>query len=76
MSIAHITAKPSESKAVLLTPAQLAERLAVPASWIKEKTRQRARERDDDPLPTVRLGKYVRFDWNDVLAWIERLKKR
>jgi len=75
MAIAHITAKPVETKAVLLTPAQLAERLAVPASWVKEKTRQRARERDADPLPVIRLGKYVRFSWDDVAAWLSRQKR-
>jgi excisionase family DNA binding protein len=58
--------------AILLTPQQLAARLAVPTSWVREKTRERARERDEDPLPTVRLGKYVRFRWSDVEAWIVR----
>jgi predicted DNA-binding transcriptional regulator AlpA len=76
MPIAYSTAKPSESKAVLLTPAQLAERLAVPTSWIREKTRQRARERDRDPLPTIKLGKYVRFSWNEIEAWLERQKQK
>jgi hypothetical protein len=72
MAIAHTTAKPSESNAVLLTPKQLAERLAVPTTWIREKTRQRARERDSDPLPVVRLGKYCRFRWSDIEAWLQR----
>jgi hypothetical protein len=58
--------------AVLLTPQQLAERLAVPPSWVREKTRQRARIRDEDPLPVVRLGKYVRFDWPSVQVWLKR----
>jgi hypothetical protein len=58
--------------AILLTPAQLAQRLAVPVTWIREKTRERARVRDADPLPTVRLGKYVRFDWGQITAWLER----
>jgi hypothetical protein len=57
---------------ILLTPAQLAEKLSVPASWVKEKTRTRARVRDKDPLPVVRLGKYVRFRWADVEAWLGR----
>jgi hypothetical protein len=56
----------------LLTPQQLAEKLAVPASWIREKTRRRARVRDSDPLPVVRLGKYVRFRWTEVEAWLAR----
>lgn len=57
---------------VLLTPPQLAEKLAVPTTWVREKCRERARVRDEDPLPIVRLGKYVRFDWTQVLAWLQR----
>src|SRR5262245_34465944 len=33
----------------LLTPEELAEKLAVPASWIREKTRARGQLRDKDP---------------------------
>lgn len=58
--------------AILLTPAELAAKLNVPVSWIREKTRERARIRDADPLPVVRLGKYVRFDWTEVKAWLKR----
>jgi hypothetical protein len=57
---------------VLLTPAELAARLNVPPSWIREKTRTRARERDRDPLPVVRLGKYTRFSLPAVEAWLAR----
>jgi hypothetical protein len=57
---------------VLLTPAELAARLAVPQTWVREKTRERARQRDRDPLPVVRLGKYVRFSWPAVEAWLGR----
>jgi excisionase family DNA binding protein len=62
----------STTAAVLLTPQQLAERLAVPATWIREKCRERARVRDEDPLPFLRLGKYVRFNWSEVEAWLGR----
>jgi len=82
MAIAYKAAKSSDSTdlvaksvptaAVLLTPQQLSERLAIPVSWIREKTRERARVREKDPLPLVRLGKYVRFSWEDVLAWLKR----
>ena len=72
MAIAHKEAKQSESNAILLTPAQRAELLVVPVSWIREKTRERARVRDDDPLPVVRLGKYVRFRRSDIDAWLQR----
>jgi len=75
MVIAHKEAKSNETNAVLLTPQQLAERLAVPTSWIREKTRERARVRDDDPLPAIRLGKYVRFRWSDIEVWLQRQSK-
>ncbi|MFZ0333782.1 MAG: helix-turn-helix domain-containing protein [Candidatus Acidiferrales bacterium] len=52
----------------ILTPQELADRLKVPVSWIYEKTRSRSR----DPLPVIRLGRYMRFDWLDVAEWIER----
>lgn len=58
--------------ATLLTPQELAARLAVSASWVREKTRERARLRDADPLPVVRLGKYVRFSWPAIQAWLAR----
>jgi hypothetical protein len=58
--------------AVLLTPQQLAERLAVPKSWVREKCRVRAQLHDSDPLPIVALGCYTRFDWNAVQAWLVR----
>jgi len=63
---------PASGSAVLLTPGELAVRLSVPQSWIREKTRERARIRDNDPLPVVRLGKYVRFSWPAVEAWLAR----
>ena len=62
--------------AVLLTPEQLAKKLAVPVTWIREKTRRRARKRDADPLPITPLGKYVRFRWEEVDAWLKRLSEQ
>jgi hypothetical protein len=66
------TQKQSEPMAVLLTPAELAARLNLPVTWIREKCRDRARQRDQDPLPVVRLGKYIRFSWAAVEAWLAR----
>ena len=63
---------PASSPGLLLTPEQLAERLNVPASWIRERVRTRARVRDRDPIPVVRLGKYARFFWPDIEAWVQR----
>jgi len=64
--------RPADIGAVLLTPGELAAKLNVPPSWIREKTRARGRTRDKDPLPVVRLGKYVRFRWNDIETWLAR----
>jgi len=58
----------------ILTPEQLAERLQVKRSWVYEQTRYRADIRNCDPLPFIKLGLYLRFDWKDVLAWLERQK--
>jgi excisionase family DNA binding protein len=58
--------------AILLTPTELAAQLRVPVSWIREKTRKRARVRDKDPLPVIRLGKYVRFRLAEVEQWLTR----
>jgi hypothetical protein len=54
----------------LLTPAELAERLKVPKSWVFEQTRQRAKVRNMSPLPCIRLGKYLRFSWVQVCEWM------
>jgi hypothetical protein len=54
----------------LLTPSELAERLKVPVSWVFEQTRQRAKVRNDKPLPCIRLGKYLRFSWVAVCEWM------
>jgi hypothetical protein len=51
----------------VLDAAQLAERWHVPVSWVREQTRFRAA----DPLPCVRLGRYVRFEWESpkLVSW-------
>jgi hypothetical protein len=56
----------------LLTPEQLGERLKVPVSWCYENTRKRASVRNVDPLPCIRMGKYLRFYWPEVEKWLER----
>lgn len=49
---------------------ELARRLTVPTSWVRDQARARAQ----DPLPHVRLGKYVRFLWGspELEDWIAR----
>jgi excisionase family DNA binding protein len=52
----------------LLTAEELAERLSVPARWPLEQARAGA-------IPHVRLGRYVRFDWDDVERWLASCKQ-
>lgn len=59
-----MTSVPQQSE--LLTVRQVAALLQVPVSWIYGRMRKRSLER----LPAYRLGKYWRFDRNEVLAWV------
>jgi hypothetical protein len=56
----------------ILTPEELGERLKVPVSWVYENTRRRAIRRNEDPLPSIRMGKYLRFYWPEVEKWLQR----
>lgn len=51
----------------LMTAGEVADRLAVPISWVRETTRSGA-------IPHVRLGHYVRYIETDVAAWLEQCK--
>jgi len=44
--------------------------LQVPESWVREYVRTRT----SDPIPHLRLGKYVRFRWGspELTAWLNR----
>jgi hypothetical protein len=59
----------------ILTPAQLAQRLHVKTTWVYEQTRKRTDVRNVDKFPYIKMGRYLRFDWNDVLSWLERQKR-
>jgi excisionase family DNA binding protein len=53
----------------ILTPEELAERLKVPVSWIYDKQRTRCKNK----IPSKPMGRYVRFDWDEVVKWLESL---
>lgn len=50
----------------ILTPDELCARLKVSRGWVIEKSRRRCQNR----FPSLRIGKYVRFYWPDVSAWL------
>jgi helix-turn-helix protein len=51
----------------LVDAAAIAEMLSVPVGWVREQTRS-------GNVPVVRLGRYCRYDPDDVRAWVESLK--
>ena len=53
----------------LLTADQVAERFQVPKSWIYSAARR-------NELPSVRLGRYVRFDPRDLEEWGAAQRRR
>ena len=52
----------------ILTLVEIADRLKVSQRWVYEKTRNRCQ----DPLPVIRIGRYLRFNWLDVSVWLQR----
>jgi excisionase family DNA binding protein len=51
----------------LLTATEVAELLAVPESWVREQSRRP----DGDAIPHLRLGRYVRFERDAVVGWLD-----
>ena len=52
----------------LLDAHEVAERLAVPVSWVRESTRSGA-------MPSIELGRYRRYEWEAVEAWLESCRR-
>jgi hypothetical protein len=51
----------------ILTPEELAQRLKVTVEWVMEKRRPRC----PNPIPAIPIGKLIRFDWDNVVKWLE-----
>jgi excisionase family DNA binding protein len=52
----------------LLTAREVADRLGVDESWVREHTRA-------GNIPCVRLGRWIRYEWEAVSAWLETCKQ-
>lgn len=50
----------------ILTPKELAERLKVKTSWVYKQTAKG----NAGSIPVLRVGNYLRFDWNPVSEWL------
>ncbi len=51
----------------LLTVEEMAARLKVPPSWLYSRTR----ETGPGSIPRTKIGKYLRFNETEVMAWIK-----
>jgi len=60
----------SHSSIEIIDSAELAKRLQLPESWVRD----RVRVRSEDPLPHVKFGRYVRFEWGspELVEWWAR----
>ncbi len=61
---AAISLDPSQ----ILTPLELCARLKVSERWVYEKSRRRCK----NPLPVIHIGRYLRFDWSEITAWLKK----
>jgi hypothetical protein len=70
MATFETTAQPKQLNYEFIDCKELARRWAVPVSWVREQVRSRVA----DPLPHIRLGKYVRFRWGspEMEEWAGR----
>jgi hypothetical protein len=55
----------------VIDSAELAKRLNVPETWVRSRTNPK---RTSDPIPHLRLGRYVRFSWGSeqLHEWLNR----
>jgi excisionase family DNA binding protein len=55
----------------LLTVHEVAKLLRVPMSWVYGRLRKRSTEQ----LPAYRVGKYWRFQEEEIIAWVKRQRR-
>ncbi len=51
-----------------LTVREMAAKLKVQPSWLYARTR----EKGEDTIPIIKVGKYIRFRENAVMDWIKK----
>ena len=62
-----------QSESPVIDSPELAQRWNVPESWIRDSVRSRS----SDPIPCIRMGRYVRFEWDsaELEAWFDRRRE-
>jgi excisionase family DNA binding protein len=61
----------SSDEGELMTVSEVAHLFRVPMSWVYE----RCREGASNPLPHMKLGKYLRFNRSALFAYMESLRR-
>jgi hypothetical protein len=68
----NLTLPPADASSSLevIDSKELALRLNLPESWVRDAVRRRAK----DPIPHLRFGKYVRFAWGspELTEWLKQ----
>jgi hypothetical protein len=68
--------KPASQELDLIDSEELARRLNLPVSWVRDRVRRR--HNPATRIPHKRFGKYVRFQWGspELTAWIEKYSRK
>ena len=61
----------NQDQVEVIDSTELAKRLNVPETWVRSRTNLK---RTTDPIPHLRLGRYVRFSWGSeqLEEWLQR----
>jgi len=76
-SVPKLSGTPEFSEKVeIIDSKALAQRLGLPESWVRNRTR--ARTPADERIPVLSFGRYKRFAWGspELTAWLEGRKAR
>lgn len=59
----------------VIDAAELAARWRVPESWVRNRTR--ARTPEEERIPCLRFGRYVRFEWGSpqLAEWLAKKRQ-
>jgi excisionase family DNA binding protein len=72
VSEVHAVAARSSEPEPILTMEQVADRLQMKPSTVRELIRKRNR----NPLPSLKAGKFLRFKWSMVEQWLDDSRER
>lgn len=64
--------KARDDQAEFLTVENIADRLKLPVSFFYAPVRRKG----PDPIPCLKIGKYIRYRLPDVMSWIEKSQAR